>query len=520
MPSNDLDRHRQEAKRLRRAFAAGDADAVRRVRAVLGDAAAPTSTAALPHAAALHVIAREQGHASWPRLKLAVETAAMDRAARVARLARALHLGQAWVVRALLEADPELARATFDLEVATYDLDAVRARLAREPAAATASAAGRPPIAHLCFSQYHRMAPERHDAMLAIAQLLVDHGADPNDGVPAEPGSAERLSLLYGALGHAGNLPLARWLLERGADPNDFESLYHATELGHRDGVALLLAHGADPRHTNALLRAIDMDDAAMVRLLLEHGADPDDPHAQGADGRRSPTPPALVHAARRFASGEVVGLLLDHGADPARAWQGRDAYGTARVHGAEAVARVLAARGHGRRLSEIEAALAACVAGGSPDAGRLDPTVLDPATLSPDERTLPHRLAARPGSLPALRALFAAGLDPRHPDEQGMPPLHVALWEGLADHVAFLLTLPHDLAHRNGYGGDALATLMHGAEFCPTAAERDHLGCARLLLAAGAVPDPEEVEACGDEAFVELLRDHLDDRPRPARSG
>ncbi|MEX1344977.1 MAG: ankyrin repeat domain-containing protein, partial [Candidatus Limnocylindrales bacterium] len=90
MPKNDLDRHRQEAKRLRRAFAAGDADAVRRVRAVLGDAGLPQ------HAQALHVIAREQGHSSWPRLKLALETAAMDRAQRAERLGRALYFGQEW----------------------------------------------------------------------------------------------------------------------------------------------------------------------------------------------------------------------------------------------------------------------------------------------------------------------------------------------------------------------------------------------------------------------------------------
>ena len=510
MPSSDLDRYRQEAKRLRRAFAAGDANAMRRVRAVLDDAEASEQGGVLQHARALHVIAREQGHASWPRLKLALETAAMDRAQRAERLERALYFGQAWVVRALLDADPELPHAAFGLELATYDVEAVRARLARDPAAATAPAPRRRPIAHLCFSQYHRMAPERHGAMLELAQLLVDHGADPNDSVPVEPGSAARLSMLYGALGHAGNLPLARWLLEHGADPNDFESLYHATELGHRDGVALLLAHGADPRHTNALLRAIDAGDAAMVAMLLDGGSDPDDPYAQGTDGSRQATPPALVHAARRFAGGEIAALLLDHGADPTRVWQGRDAYGTALVHGAEAVGRVLEARGHGRPLDATEAALAACVAGGAgaaPDAGALDPAALDEHDL-----TLPHRLAARPGSLPALRALFAAGLDPQHPDDQGMPPLHIALWEGLPDHVDFLLTLPHDLARRNGYGGDAMGTLIHGAEFCPSPG-RDHLACARQLLAAGAVPDPEEVDACGDEELVGLLREHMDAR-------
>jgi len=429
----------------------------------------------------------------------------MDRAHRAERLARALYFGQDWVARALLDADPELPHANFGLELATYEVEAVRGRLARDPSAATAPAGRRPPIAHLCFSRYHRMAPERHAAMLEIARLLVDHGADPNDSVPVEPGSAARLPMLYGALGHAGNLPLARWLLEHGADPNDFESLYHATELGHRDGVALLLAHGADPGHTNALLRAIDAADPAMVAMLLEGGADPDDPYCiDNAGHQRAPSSPALHHAASRFAAGEVAALLLDHGADPTRVWHGRDAYGTARVHGADAVARVLEARGHGRPLDATEAALAACVAGGPTDAGRLEP-----AALGEHDRTLPHRLAARPGSLAALRALFAAGLDPQHPDEQGMPPLHIALWEGLSDHVTFLLTLPHDLARRNGYGGDAMGTLIHGAEFCPSPG-RDHLACARLLLEAGAVPDPEEADACGDEELVELLREHL----------
>lgn len=503
MPKTDLDRHRENAKRLRRAFAAGDADAVHRVRAVLGDARS------LQHAQTLHVIAREQGHASWPRLKLALETAAMDRAERAERLERALYFGQDWVVRALLDADPDLPHAAFGLELATYDVEAVGARLERDPALATAPAPQRRPIAHLCFSRYHRMLPERYPAMLEIAQLLLDHGADSDDRVPEEPGSAARLSMLYGALGHAGNLPLARWLLEHGADPNDSESLYHATELGHRDGVALLLAHGADPRHTNALLRAIDADDPVMVAMLLEGGADPDDPYRTDTTGHREPSPPALHHAAARFASGEMAALLLDHGADPTRVWDGRDAYGTARVHGADGVARVLEARGHGRPLDATEAALAACVAGADDVAASAMPRI-DPATLTGHDRTLPHRLAARPGSLAALRALFAAGLDPQHPDDQRMPPLHVALWEGLPEHVAYLLALPHDLARRNTYGGDAMGTLIHGAEFCPSPG-RDHLACARLLLVAGAVPNPEAVDACGDEDLVDLLRDHLD---------
>ncbi len=40
----------------------------------------------------------------------------------------------------------------------------------------------------------------------------------------------------------------------------------------------------------------------------------------------------------------------------------------------------------------------------------------------------------------------------------------------------------------------------------------RDHLACARLLLEVGAAPDPIEVDACGDEELVELLREHVHD--------
>ena len=80
MPSRPIDRLRQDAKALRKAFAAGNAEASAGVTAALG------RREVLKHADALHVIAREEGHASWPRLKLARDVAAIDRDARVHRL--------------------------------------------------------------------------------------------------------------------------------------------------------------------------------------------------------------------------------------------------------------------------------------------------------------------------------------------------------------------------------------------------------------------------------------------------
>jgi ankyrin repeat protein len=492
----DLRPLKREAKRLRKAFADGDPGARVRVRAHLPD------TVELRHADALHVVAREHGYASWPRLKLAVEQLGLDRATRARTLMRALHYGQAWIVETLLDADPGLPDADPALPIALFDDAAVLPWLEGDPARATRPLGRRTPLLHLAFSRHLAAAPDREGAMLRIAGRLLDLGADPNDGYAPDPRAGYRLSALYGALGHADNLPLARLLLARGADPNDGESLYHATELPHADGLRLLLAHGARPAGTNALLHAVDLHDATKVRLLLEAGADPDETVVQHGDGVPSHGIAALQHAARRGAPAAVVDALLEAGADPDRHWAGHAPYATARIHGSDAAAQALAARGLATRLTPIEAALAACAEGRAPA------TPLDPAVLSDEDRRLPARVAAVPGRVEHLRALLDAGLDPDVVDEMGLTPLHVALWEGLPEHVETLLAWRPDLTHVNAHGGDALGTLIHGAEFCPVPG-RDHLACARQLFAAGVrEPTDAEIDACGDEAMADLLRD------------
>ena len=165
--SHSLDYLRRQAKHLKRAFNAGAADAVDRVRAVL-----PQATS-LRHTEALHVIAREEGHPSWPRLKLAADVERMDREARAERLKIALYLGQAWVVEDLLRADPDLGEHNLGLLCALYDADGVMRALGRDPGVATRIVGIRSPILHLAFSRYWRAAPERAEAMIAIAEALV-----------------------------------------------------------------------------------------------------------------------------------------------------------------------------------------------------------------------------------------------------------------------------------------------------------------------------------------------------------
>ena len=124
------------------------------------------------------------------------------------------------------------------------------------------------------IAQWNKARPDLVPDAIAIAEALVERGADVNDGYPVAPGSDHLLSALYGAIGHADNIALGRWLLEHGADPNDNESLYHSTELSGTAALKLLLKHGARPAGTNALARALDFREEDKVRLLLEAGAD------------------------------------------------------------------------------------------------------------------------------------------------------------------------------------------------------------------------------------------------------
>ncbi len=166
---------------------------------------------------------------------------AMDRSQRADRLKISLYLGEDWVVDNLLRSEPDLGSANLGLQCALYDIEDVRSVLVKDKAAATRKVGVRSPILHLAFSRHFKAAPEREGEMIAVAEALVAGGADVNDSYPFEPDSPHRLSALYGALGHAGNLGLAEWLLEHGASPDDNESLYHATELSALNGVKLLM---------------------------------------------------------------------------------------------------------------------------------------------------------------------------------------------------------------------------------------------------------------------------------------
>ena len=245
---------------------------------------------------------------------------------------------------------------------------------------------------------------------------------------------------LYAVTGHREAPRTARLLLEAGADPNDGESAFHAAERFHEEALELLLRHGVDLNLTGDwgntplyfLLRYWDVARQERVlaglRWLLDHGADPD---VRCGHERES----SLHVAARRGQSPDVVRLLLDHGADVrARRGDGRSAWLLARRGGFDELAELLEDAGaEPEALSATDELMAACGRGDVEAAERLA------IPLPPeDHRLLPE--AASTGRFDAVRACLAAGFPVDTTDENGATALHHAAIHGHAATVRELL--------------------------------------------------------------------------------
>ena len=492
---------RRAAKALRKGFAAGEANAVARVHAVL-----PNITE-IKHADALHVLAREAGLDSWPKLKFTIEAAAMDREAKAERLKIALYFGQHWVVEALLSKTPDLGRDNFGLACALYEIDEVRRVLARDPGAATRIVGVRRPMTHLAFSQHVHGGGARAD-MLAVADALLAAGGDVNDVYFYNNDENSPLSALYGALGHGNNMALAEWLLDHGADPNDGESLYHSTELGHHDGLRLLLKHGARPEGTNALPRALDFNDHVAVKLLLEAGADPNEGITEHP-AEPSFVIPALHQAARRICDGRIIEMLLAAGANPSMRYRDTSPYSMARVYGNPVAARMIAEAGGDMALSGPEQLLVAAAEGAVPEG-----QFIDPAKLPLEYRNLIRAILHLPGKMGHVQRLVAIGLEYDRPDEMGVTPVQIAGWEGLPKMMDYFMRLKPDLSHINNYGGTLLSTIIHGSENCPARADRDHIACARLALEQGVALPKRAILLAGEPDMSAFLADWAAAKP------
>ena len=340
---------RKEAKRWLRALRENDADARARLARTNPGAQDPPTLRDIQHA-----LAREFGLSGWTELARRLEdrsdaqrdardvvawfvqNACPDHSVRGGRE----HVWALATASRILQRHPDVGRASFYTAVVTGDIAQVRRTLSEDPRMATTNGGpkGWAPLLYLAFT---RLAiPAARDNAVAIATLLLDHGADPNAHFMA---GDSVYTPLVGVVGegeedrppHPMRDALARLLLERGAEPYDTQVLYNIhfhgrvlwfLELIHeqslrrgraadwRDPSWPMLDMGGYGNGARYLMTiAVKHDDLRLAHWLLEHGADPNAPPATDPrHSRRSLLDDALARGELQLAQ-----LLTTHGATP-----------------------------------------------------------------------------------------------------------------------------------------------------------------------------------------------------------
>ena len=497
--SPDLSFDKKQAKALLRASRSGDAGALDRIFQHL-----PRLRQARPDdltlADAQFVIARERGFESWTALKAHI-VAQQPLQRHTDRFLDAVRDQQLPVARRVLKEHSAIVAHSLHAAAAAADAGQVAAWIARDPAQVNAPYGGSAwtPILYACWSAFHTLGPQLAASSLRTAELLLEHGADPNAytlfGEEEEESGTCRLPALYRAC-VSNNVPVVRLLLERGAAVNDGESTCHGAELNHRDCLELLLAHGEDisgphPRWNNTPLYFLvghhdDHNGSAAwflgVRWLLEHGADPN-----VASDAVKETPLHRV-AATPTHSPAVALALVAHGADVNRARaDGRTSYVLALRSGNAAVADLL--RAHGATTdgaTPIDALVGACMRADTADARAIvaaHPGLL--ARLAAEDRWMLAE-AVWAGRADSVRFMADIGFDLTWEGQWGGTPLHHAAWLGRPDMVRLLLELGAPVNVRDSrYGSSPIAWAAHGSTNCRTA-DDDYCAVVDRLIDAG----------------------------------
>ena len=284
------------------------------------------------------------------------------------------------------------------------------------------------------------------------------HGADPNAGFLW--GATYVFTALTGAFGEGedgiNQLPhphrdaLAKLLLDSGADPNDGQTLYNRHFSANDDHLTLLLSYGLGQDRGGPWIKRLGDRMQSPARLLIEE--------LWGAAKNNLP---------------ERVKLLVGHGVDVNTPGlrTGRTPYEEALRAGNDAIAEYLLQHGAKKiELNPVETFALACIAGRREDArARLaeDPALLE--KLGPYGRVdLIHR-AVEAGQRDGVRLIAELGID-----INGMVPntglsasvLHAAAMGGRLEMVKLLLELGGNAALRDpSYHATPIAWAAHGQQ-------------------------------------------------------
>ncbi|PZM65264.1 hypothetical protein DOE73_13000 [Paenibacillus dendritiformis] len=392
--------------------------------------------------------------------------------------------------RAILAANRQLPKSSIYAAAAAGEADIIQDMLMQDASLATEP--GGPeqwePLLYLSFSCL-LADPQYNERFAQSAKLLLDYGANANAFiVPKDDPCQRKLSALYGAAGAAGNAAVAQVLLEAGADPNDGESLYHAAEASGHEGLELLYRYGADVNATPALFRKLDFEDVDGVQWFVDHGADLN--QTLGDNG----TP--LHWAVVRGRSCSIVELLLNHGAPVnARRADGKTAYMLAVRYGQQELAVTLARHGAWTDVDPIDRLFGSYAAADKQAVlGMLnnEPSLL--ASLSDDDKMMLLEFAEL-DKAEAVKLMLETGFDSSIRREEGAA-LHIAAWHGHIGTVRALIMYGASLKLANSYGGTPLESAIHGS--IHSLRTGGHAAVVEALIQAGAAV-PEKAEGSRD---------------------
>ncbi len=313
---SSLESLKKEAKAWLKALRAGDADARRRF-----ERAHPRAPESPGLRDVQHALAREHGVESWLALREKLDDLATLAQSLEAQAFEFLDLaclhygvkpgddrytgytdapGRRQRALRLLAQNPALASFSLHTAVVAGDVAEVERILARTPSAVSEKG-GREGWVALLFLCYGRLpTPAAADNAVAIAKLLLDHGADPNaHWTYLWDGNVMAWSAVCGAIGNGesgANTPshpqadaLVALLLERGGDVNQSQALYNTMLRGDdAHWLEVLVANGLNAEHRMSwdaadettifqylLGFAIKANQPKRARFLLERGAKP-----------------------------------------------------------------------------------------------------------------------------------------------------------------------------------------------------------------------------------------------------
>jgi ankyrin repeat protein len=504
-----LENLKREAKRWLKALRENDSEARTRLERVLPEAPASPGLREVQHALAL-----EHGLSGWTALKNHLGEVSREAESHDALVARFLRMacpdhhvrgGPAHVMALhtadlLLAQHPEIARDSLPTAIVCGDLAEVE-RILRERPEAAKEKRSRPgsdrgligefgnlfidagplnwePLLYLCFTRLSLSAA--NDNAIAIATLLLDHGANPNAYFMA---GGSLYTPLVGAIGegeenrppHPRRNELVQLLLDRGANPYDGQVIYNThfkgdvqwfLEMAYANAVKTgrtsewqnpdwpmfdMGGYGCGARFL--LGGAVDRNNLQLARWMLEHGANPNAPpppkrnaYTVDASGRLSKR--TLYEEALRKGAREMADLLASFGATPSVVvLKGEEAFAAACLRLDRAEAHALLA-GHPEYLSSPKA-MTIAIMRDRPDVVEL---LLDlgmsPDIENPEEGKLhPLHVAAYHDSLAIARLLIARGaqIDPREARYESTP-LWGAVWDQQQRMIDFLSPLSSDV--------------------------------------------------------------------------